>query len=429
MKMNSEKIPKIILSKNLNDQTMEDEACSERRDIGISRADSFSSCSEGSTAESRRELKRKRRGSISGKEDGDTVDDYMSQRMEKIRKEREFLESFLFNENNKVNKSVMRIVMNKWNLMENELYKAMVENVKLKTKVEEIERFKEINNVTTKRDKTRTYADAAKQGSQYVECMGNRKQTPSDVILIRPLKEGDKRSNEDIKSDLCKELKNNGSKIKIKAMRQMRKNGIIVEVDGEEDCEMINVIKLDKIGLKAERPKKQKPLIMIYDIEKDMNKDDIVEDLILKNMDIDKNDARYVETQEEIKIVHMFKIRNTDRNNVLIETNAVIYNKLINKDRVYIGWRTHRVREYINLTRCYRCYGYGHAAKNCRLKSQLCEKCGEEGHVKDKCREESPTCINCKRNRRKDIKHQVKSPTCPVYIRQVQTYKDRIDWS
>lgn len=429
--MSFDKIPKIISNKNLTEKNMEiDEAISEMRDVGLFRTDSLSSCSESSTAEVRRELKKKRKmspskdGECSAREDeGTTVCG-----IERMRKEREFLEAFLFNENNKVSKSVMKMVMSKWNLLENELYKAVAENIKLKTKVEEIEKNRDVNKIF-KLSERPTFADALNRGPQITGRSEGSKQVQPHVVLIRPLEDGDKRSNVDIRNDLCKELRTTGSKVKIKGIRQMRKNGIIVEVDGNKDVEMINGIKLDGIGLKAEKPKKQRPLLMIYDIEKDMTKDDILEDLILKNMDIDKNETQFTVMREQIKIVHMFNIKNTDRSNALIETNATIYNKLINKNRIYIGWRTHRIKEYINVTRCYRCFGYGHAAKNCRLKSQLCEKCGEEGHVKEKCKEASPVCVNCKRNRRKDIKHEVKSPLCPVHLRQVEIYKDRIDWS
>jgi len=49
-----------------------------------------------------------------------------------IRKERSELEEFLFNENNKVNKSAIKFILAKWMLLEGKLQEEIMENEKLK---------------------------------------------------------------------------------------------------------------------------------------------------------------------------------------------------------------------------------------------------------------------------------------------------------
>ncbi|KAL7739337.1 hypothetical protein ACLKA6_017732 [Drosophila palustris] len=50
-----------------------------------------------------------------------------------------------------------------------------------------------------------------------------------------------------------------------------------------------------------------------------------------------------------------------------------------------------RLRERVNITKCYRCLEFGHLAKQCRSevdRSKLCRRCGKDGHLAKDCKEE-----------------------------------------
>ena len=59
-------------------------------------------------------------------------------------------------------------------------------------------------------------------------------------------------------------------------------------------------------------------------------------------------------------------------------------------------WRSYRTREYVNITRCYKCHGYGHIAKVCNSPDQLCSVCGSKEHLRADCPKKnddnSPKC-------------------------------------
>lgn len=106
-----------------------------------------------------------------------------------------------------------------------------------------------------------------------------------------------------------------------------------------------------------------------------------------------------------------------------------LFNNLITKSRVFMMWRTYKIKEFLNITRCFKCHGYGHIAKNCELPEQLCETCGSKNHTKDVCPKETlPSCVNCVRNKRKDVNHSIRSLLCPEYRRQVDIYRQKIKW-
>jgi len=52
-----------------------------------------------------------------------------------IYKEKESLESFLFNESNKTNRTAIKLIMNKWTILESKLVESILENEKAKAKI------------------------------------------------------------------------------------------------------------------------------------------------------------------------------------------------------------------------------------------------------------------------------------------------------
>ncbi|GJQ69384.1 hypothetical protein Trydic_g13296 [Trypoxylus dichotomus] len=57
--------------------------------------------------------------------------------------------------------------------------------------------------------------------------------------------------------------------------------------------------------------------------------------------------------------------------------------------RIRIGWVNSKIRKRLEVTRCYRCFSYGHWQATCsepdRRKKGLCMGCGEKGYLKKNC--------------------------------------------
>ncbi|XP_054745492.1 uncharacterized protein LOC129249847 [Anastrepha obliqua] len=101
----------------------------------------------------------------------------------------------------------------------------------------------------------------------------------------------------------------------------------------------------------------------------------------------------------------------------VISLPALDARRLLEKQKLKIGWAVCRIREKPDLRRCYRCLEYGHLARACKNeddRSQNCLKCGEKGHQAKVC-EKKPFCGACKRNGREDTSHQNGSRKCPLY--------------
>lgn len=67
--------------------------------------------------------------------------------------------------------------------------------------------------------------------------------------------------------------------------------------------------------------------------------------------------------------------------------------------KIFISWNACKVRDYIAVSRCYKCQGYGHVAKYCRVSYEICAHCEESGHSTRECpnKENNPSCVNCRK--------------------------------
>ena len=343
--------------------------------------------------------------------------------LEAVSRERKDLERFLFEETNKVNRPAIRFILEKWSAMESRLQSALIENEILKEKCKAVKPQNVIG----------TYAQAAAMrrheqrppGSQ--EPKRNVTKEKGEVLLIRPSKE-DKRSNDQLKTEVFKKLDKVRKTLKVKSVRQMRKQGLVVEVQSNKDVETIKNCDLSKLGLVVERPKKLNPFVMVYDVEKDYKEDELKEDLVRKNSD-NIPESEIEEMKESIRFVHSFKCKSGSNLNRIVQVPAKLYANLTSAGRAFLMWKTYRVKEYVNITRCYKCHGYGHIAKVCTAPEQLCSVCGRNDHLRKDCtRKKDPQCINCVRAKRKDAKHEIHDKECPEYRRFLEMYYSRIKW-
>ncbi|CAH1114798.1 unnamed protein product [Psylliodes chrysocephalus] len=62
----------------------------------------------------------------------------------------------------------------------------------------------------------------------------------------------------------------------------------------------------------------------------------------------------------DITVKHKFGPRDKHCNHWIIEVIPEIRNKLLEKDRVYLGWSSCIVRDHIRILRCYKSQKFGH---------------------------------------------------------------------
>lgn len=156
--------------------------------------------------------------------------------------------------------------------------------------------------------------------------------------------------------------------------------------------------------------------------------DKLSEDEMLKTMK-EQNDFL---KNSEIKIKTIFENKKRNDFGAILEIDNEAYNKILNGDKIKIGWCRCRVFECVDVRRCYKCCGYNHISSHCKNRLS-CLKCGGEHLMKD-CSARNSVCVNCKiavekLNVKLDIFHPAYSFTCPVYKRKIQIEKKKMKFN
>jgi hypothetical protein len=152
--------------------------------------------------------------------------------------------------------------------------------------------------------------------------------------------------------------------------------------------------------INAEKPNKRAPKIVTYGVSDDIDINELP-DKIINNNDSIADYFRNSPTEDigdELKVKFKFRRRNrTNENTWVLEISPKLKREVVNKlNKLNIGWKACEFADYIHITRCYRCNGYGHIAKTCKQQSDSCGLCGQSHKTSD-CNQSVNKlfCSNC----------------------------------
>ena len=165
--------------------------------------------------------------------------------------------------------------------------------------------------------------------------------------------------------------------VRVKAVRKTRRSDRAIEAASESDVEKLReCIKFGDLGPKVEAPKNIGPKIIVFNIENEMTNEELMDALYLKNL----KDAGV--SDEEIKLSARI-VNGTCRKGVN-ELSQGMRDVLVRERRVYVKWRSRKVKEFVNVLRCHKCFAFGHTMRECNVENRLCEKYRDTGHLKHK---------------------------------------------
>jgi hypothetical protein len=96
---------------------------------------------------------------------------------------------------------------------------------------------------------------------------------------------------------------------------------------------------------------------------------------------------------------------------IVFTSDAEAADRCIKANELFIAsgrYRAERYTPHLQITQCFKCYGYGHRAQQCRHE-QKCGKCGGT-HETNSCTNNEIKCINCREN------HQAWRHDCPKRV-------------
>ncbi|XP_046673231.1 uncharacterized protein LOC124362614 [Homalodisca vitripennis] len=251
---------------------------------------------------------------------------------------------------------------------------------------------------------------------------------PKLVVVKQENKE-----SEEIKRKLKELVKPSEIGLKVRRLRMIR-NGVIIESESEEGVE--NLLKSDALksaGMTVEKPTKKNPMVMVYDINPALSNEAVKAEIYKRNMHRSEIEEEDFNTEFTVKHKYQEKTERRNevkRNHMVAEYSVRVRNWLRRKGRVYIEWESCRIKDYVDLARCYKCQRFVHVAKFCTNDKPSCSHCAKEHVFKDckNTKKEEARCANCSREDRLDARHPASWRGCPAYEKAVKRYNEQIDY-
>lgn len=176
----------------------------------------------------------------------------------------------------------------------------------------------------------------------------------------------------------------------IQAIRRSRNGDIILEFasgakNKESFCETLKGI----VGQNAKVVNLEpKATIEIRDLDS-LTTTEEVEQAVKRNLK---------EYDREVK-VFFTKPNSREQKIAFVEMDETGARQVLQSNHIKVGWINCRIRLAVVVTRCFKCFGYGHRQAECKAQDRkgqgLCARCGQSGHKKGECKT-TPTCYLCK---------------------------------
>jgi hypothetical protein len=351
--------------------------------------------------------------------------------------------AFCLDPNKKINKEQTAIIMRHFKDMRGIVEELLLHNSYLNGKLEQcsstgkkdaailsavnktLQTSKRLETAVKTRTETKqtSYAEKVKMISNKVGQIAIK--PPKNVVIIRPeSKESDITSSEKAQEVVFSLVNPRKNGMQVTAVKKINGNGLVVETTNPEGLKAFTENdKLKEAGLKASTPQRRLPRVILYDVPRD-----IPEKELLGCMRKQNQDRLTDEDVAAVKFCFRTGRKDSQETNWVLEVPPQVRDKLIT-GKIFISWNACKVSDYIFASRCYKCQGYGHIAKHCRLNYEICAHCAESGHSTKQCtsKDKNASCVNCRKAGKKGD-HAASNSDCPMYKKALEIIISRTSY-
>ncbi|KAE8740127.1 hypothetical protein FOCC_FOCC014363 [Frankliniella occidentalis] len=122
--------------------------------------------------------------------------------------------------------------------------------------------------------------------------------------------------------------------------------------------------------------------MIVYDVDSNLSGEELDKKISEQNF---RNLNKDIQTDVPLKAKFKTGPKEKAKVHWLVEVAPGIRQFLIDQGRLYLGWKSHKVTDYLKVPTCQKCRDLGHMRKYCQEKGDTCKKCGEKGHKKKEC--------------------------------------------
>jgi hypothetical protein len=255
---------------------------------------------------------------------------------------------------------------------------------------------------------SKSYASAVRSTAPVM-----RNKRPENVIIIRSkdTTKTSKKTEELTKNIVLK----NKLKTGVQNINSITKGGIALKCGSDQDLiKIMNTIRDQEPSLEVNKPIRKCPKIFVYNVSAEVDESDILDDILENNPLIkDYIVVNNKDIDNEIKIKFKFRHKNNSTNRRTTDSTISTEEKILTNTYVFelshdlkkdvinkmpyikIGWTACQFENYVQITKCFKCNGFGHISTVCRQVNDSCGLCGG-GHKTKECVETNVNfCTNC----------------------------------
>jgi hypothetical protein len=213
--------------------------------------------------------------------------------------------------------------------------------------------------------------------------------------------------------------------IRVDKIVTLKDNAILLESRCDSVLKIADSKVLKDLKLKAVPIRKRWPRMLISDVPEGTTQEQLVEELTGQNLpdSVPKNFIGKIFKQNRRTQRNTESRSSAGSANFVVEVHPAARRFYLQTGRVYTAWRSHHIRDFLEVTRCYNCQRYGHISRNCNSPT-ACGYCSSTEHDSNACRHrddpQKHKCVNCLRSGAKDTAHHTAANMCPIYKHRLQ---------
>ncbi|XP_023209852.1 uncharacterized protein LOC111612826 [Centruroides sculpturatus] len=239
------------------------------------------------------------------------------------------------------------------------------------------------------------------------------KQNKDDLLINQKNKD---KSSDNTRKIIQRKIQPSKLGIGVQRMRHIGSGEIAIDLDNKQDIEKLEKTIEENIPeLHTGRPRKRYPHIIIYSVNRHIDRNDLSNMIYEQNSVINYNYGAE-ELSEHFKIKFNVGNREGQYCNWVVEVTPKLRQQLLVAEKPNVEWSRCRVADFVPILQCYKCCRYGRSTKSCAHETPICSHCAEE-HTYRECpnRNNTPKCINFHYEKANKTSDNAWDGSCPVF--------------
>lgn len=199
--------------------------------------------------------------------------------------------------------------------------------------------------------------------------------------------------------------------VRVHELRPLRDGGAVIRTPSVAEREKVAANrKFEEVGLEVSIKDKLGPKVVVQKVQPEITPDVFMEELFAHNFEEKMTPDQF---RKSVRLVTSSWNPKGGPVSVVLEGSSEAMQHLLDVGRCYIKWFSFLVRPHDAVPSCFRCLGFDHMVRECKMKDDVCRLCGQVGHVASRCVNE----INCRNCTFRGLPsgHLMMSAACPVY--------------